>query len=149
MSTKQHDRETCEDGLDCRLCWPTMNRPIMSKEEAAELVSETSTAAMLPPSRLWYEPCPCGKCSKFVVRPLFYSQDATVYEYEAKELIKRYNNAPKITKELEKMVDAWESLPGGRRILVKEVEAWLHAKMKPRIDAIRRLLKRRIPKVQP
>lgn len=37
------------------------------------------------------KPCPCGRCDKWVVHPLFYSQDASVTKAEADELVYRWN----------------------------------------------------------
>lgn len=42
-------------------------------------------------------------------------------------------------------VEAWESLSGGRRVNVKEIELWLRDTMGPMFDKIRIQLKLRIP----
>ncbi len=45
---------------------------------------------------------------------------------------------------LENLVDAWESLPGGRNYSPREVEAWMSKKLKPAFDRARRVLGRQI-----
>jgi hypothetical protein len=37
-------------------------------------------------------PCPCGRCQKLLVVPLFHSQDATLNPDEANELVRRWNS---------------------------------------------------------
>ncbi len=43
-------------------------------------------------------------------------------------------------KALQNIVDAWESLPGGKRYNLRRVELWLLVDMKPAIDAARKAL---------
>lgn len=47
--------------------------------------------------------------------------------------------------QLHAVVDAWEALPGGRRVGTRDVEKWLSASMKPTIDSIRWFLLRALP----
>ncbi len=47
---------------------------------------------------------------------------------------------------LHRLVDAWESLPGGSNRSALQVQAWLIETMKPAIDNARRKLGREIPK---
>lgn len=37
-------------------------------------------------------PCPCGHCNKWLVTPLFHSQDATLSKDDADELVRRWNS---------------------------------------------------------
>lgn len=48
-------------------------------------------------------------------------------------------------KQLNAIVDAWESLPGGRQVKNRDVEAWLARDMAPAINAIRDFLGRPKP----
>jgi hypothetical protein len=43
------------------------------------------------PTRLLVRPCPCGRCKKALVAPLFYGQDASVDARSAAEVVKRWN----------------------------------------------------------
>lgn len=43
------------------------------------------------PTRLKGVPCPCGRCKKVLVAPLFHSQDATIDAVSAGEVVKRWN----------------------------------------------------------
>lgn len=43
------------------------------------------------PERLFIEPCPCKQCKKVLIRPIFYSQDASIYPEEADALVRAYN----------------------------------------------------------
>lgn len=47
---------------------------------------------------------------------------------------------------LNKLVDAWESIGGGKQISNAVIERWLADTMKPAIDEARRVLGREIPK---
>lgn len=44
--------------------------------------------------------CPCGRCSNYIVEPLFRCQCSSLPKKDAEELIKRYSLAPKLYKAL-------------------------------------------------
>jgi hypothetical protein len=46
---------------------------------------------------------------------------------------------------LEKIIDAWEALPGGRDFSVREISAWLSNDMTPAINAARKAIGRKAP----
>ncbi|RPI88721.1 MAG: hypothetical protein EHM41_00160 [Chloroflexi bacterium] len=46
---------------------------------------------------------------------------------------------------LNQIVDAWESLAGGKQYSVRVFADWMNADMKPAMDRARRLLGRQIP----
>jgi hypothetical protein len=47
---------------------------------------------------------------------------------------------------LNKLIDAWESLPGGQYYHPEDVEIWLIEDMAPAINAARKHLKRKKPR---
>lgn len=46
---------------------------------------------------------------------------------------------------LNNLIDAWESLPGGRRYGPREIGDWLKENMSPAINEARKVLGRKIP----
>lgn len=48
---------------------------------------------------------------------------------------------------LNSIVDAWEALPGGKRVKNSDVERWLSEDMSPAINSIREFLSRPLPEV--
>ena len=44
--------------------------------------------------KLEAKPCPCG-CKKWIVGPLFYAVEASLYKEEADELVRRWNSFEK------------------------------------------------------
>lgn len=46
---------------------------------------------------------------------------------------------------LNNLIDAWESLPGGRHYSKKDIQKWLMNQMKPAVDKARKSLGRDIP----
>jgi len=47
---------------------------------------------------------------------------------------------------INKIIDAWESLKGGRDYDPETIETWLHEDMKPVMDEARKFVGRKIPR---
>lgn len=115
-----------------------------SKRTAAQLVDrQSSIEPEHGPDELYIKPCPCG-CSKWIVHPLFFSQDASLPRTMAQEVVDRYNKAPKVAKTLEELVDVWESLEGDQYYSPRTIERWLR-RMASSVDEVRGVLKRSKP----
>lgn len=52
-----------------------------------------------------------------------------------------------VLRSLNNVVDAWESLPGGRQVPNKDIERWINGPMADSINEARRVLNRPKPKV--
>lgn len=46
---------------------------------------------------------------------------------------------------LENLINAWESLPGGKYYSPADIQTWIVKQIKPNIDTIRTMLSRKIP----
>lgn len=49
---------------------------------------------------------------------------------------------------LDKVIEAWETLPGGQRHSSRSVEQWLKSQMAPAINNARKAMGRKVPNVR-